>query len=90
MSDWTRKFVKGNRIELRCTVTGKPRPAKHWSGSVSLSAQVLIVVTETEIRISMNGTAEFTRDQLQDMYWTAVEAQRALSLGLGREFAANG
>jgi hypothetical protein len=68
MGKWKAKFVGGKsgdpRVEIRKSTT--------------MGVQLLIVVRPKTVRMSMNGTAELTADEMDDMYLALNEAQRFL------------
>ena len=66
MKKWKAKHVRGKdpRVEIRVTV--------------GRCVQVLIVVRGNEVKMSMNGTAEFTNDQIRELDQAIREAQTVL------------
>jgi hypothetical protein len=76
---WRAKLITGKnrRVEIRKTVTGKLRPHPRLPG-LRAHAQLKVIVDSDSVRLSANGTADFTAAQWDELPQAVEEARKAL------------
>lgn len=84
MVKWKAKYVGGRnpRVEIRKTVLGPFRLAKQpspWETTRN-TAQVLVIVDATTVRMSANGTADFEGWEFDQLHEAVAEARFVLSI----------
>lgn len=89
MRRWKAKYVGGKnpRVEIRKTVLGPFRPApanQAWLEQTRNSAQLLVIVDATTVRVSANGTADFEGWEFDQLHEVVAEARLILSTRGGK------
>jgi hypothetical protein len=77
---WRAKKIGGQdpRVEIRKTVTGQVRKRKY--GEYATYAQILLIVRpDGSVNVSMNGTADFSRTESDEMFAAVAEAREVLA-----------
>ena len=86
---WKAKYAGGKfpRVEIRKTVTGPMRPAPAWDGFRQNYAQLLVIVDAYGVRLSSNGTADFTGSEFGELAQAVAEARAVLAQRLSATVA---
>jgi hypothetical protein len=86
---WKAKYVGGAspRVEVRKTVAGPKRPAATWAGFSHNYAQLLVIVDAYGVRLSANGTADFTGSEFDELAQAVAEARAVLAQRLSATVA---
>jgi hypothetical protein len=86
---WKAKYTGGQnpRVEIRKTVTGPRHPAPGWAGFKQNYAQLLVIVDAASVRLSSNGTADFTGGEFEQLAQAVAEARAVLAQRLSATVA---
>ena len=85
MRKWKARYVSGRnpRVEIRKTVIGPERLPDSGRYTTQGYAQLLVIVEQTTVRVSANGTADFEGWEFDQLHEAVAEARLVLSVKAG-------